>query len=191
MILAFRKFPPYVDKAVNKSVSKRVAQGIGRRESGTKRRLRKKCRRKESDSPGAAGRAQGVSAESHGRCAHEGSGGECARATYARMQGKDGARAREEIGRGVKRAGGRRGESERGRSEREGRHDISLACADSSSFVTVAAINNFAILSLWIIRVGLSALRVRIRVASEGPLGELSGGRQGWPILAPASLRFG
>lgn len=44
----------------------------------------------------------------------------------------------------------------RGNEERnEGRHDISLACADSSSFVTVAAINNSAILSLWIIRVGL------------------------------------
>lgn len=43
-----------------------------------------------------------------------------------------------------------------GNEERnEGRHDISLACADSSSFVTVAAINNSAILSLWIIRVGL------------------------------------
>lgn len=40
----------------------------------------------------------------------------------------------------------------------EGRHDISLACADSSSFVTVAAINNSTVLSLWIIRVGLSAL---------------------------------
>lgn len=37
----------------------------------------------------------------------------------------------------------------------EGRHDISLACADSSSFVTVAAINNSGVLSLWIIRVGL------------------------------------
>ena len=37
----------------------------------------------------------------------------------------------------------------------EGRHDISLACADSSSFVTVAAINNSTVLSLWIIRVGL------------------------------------
>lgn len=53
------------------------------------------------------------------------------------------------------------GNTSGGSEERnEGRHDISLACADSSSFVIVAAINNSAILSLWIIRVGLRAWAV-------------------------------
>lgn len=56
------------------------------------------------------------------------------------------------------RGGGRKEEEERN----EARH-ISLACADSSSFVTVAAINNSAILSLRIIRVGLLRCRLRGR----------------------------
>lgn len=50
------------------------------------------------------------------------------------------------------------------RDERNVARHISLACADSSSFVTVAAINNSAILSLWIIRVGL---RARVVVAAR------------------------
>jgi len=59
------------------------------------------------------------------------------------------------------------GNTSGGNEERnEGRHDISLACADSSSFVTVAAINNSAILSLWIIRVGLRTWAV-VTVGSE------------------------
>lgn len=56
---------------------------------------------------------------------------------------------RRRISRGSRDAWGR----DAGRNE--GRHDISLACADSPSFVTVGAINNSAVLSLWIIRVGL------------------------------------
>lgn len=67
--------------------------------------------------------------------------------------------------------------------EREGCHDISLACADSSSFVTVAAINNFAILSLWIIRVGLS-----LRIAAEALVPGAGAGVA--LVLCPARLRF-
>lgn len=53
------------------------------------------------------------------------------------------------------------GNTSGGNEERnEACHDISLACADSSSFVTVAAINNSAILSLWIIRIGLRSWAV-------------------------------
>lgn len=63
------------------------------------------------------------------------------------------------------RIGGRRTETERRREERNEARHISLACADSSSFVTVVAINNSAILSLWIIRVGL---RARAAVAPAG-----------------------
>lgn len=57
-------------------------------------------------------------------------------------------------------------ERERGGRKEEERNEarhISLACADSSSFVTVAAINNSAILSLRIIRVGLLRCRLRGR----------------------------
>lgn len=75
--------------------------------------------------------------------------------------GRGDERRREPRGNITERLLGReRKETGRRREERNEARHISLACADSSSFVTVAAINNSAILSLWIIRVGLCARAV-------------------------------